>query len=116
MEADEVAPPSDFGTLLRDFRRAAGLTQEALAELAGLSARGVSDLERGLHRAPQRETLSRLARALGLDTAARQRLYELALPRTNTRRHSVTAEAAPNTSDQALMPVAGRDTLDTAPP
>ena len=37
-----------FGELLRRLRVAAGLTQEALAERAGLSARGLSDLERGV--------------------------------------------------------------------
>jgi predicted ATPase/transcriptional regulator with XRE-family HTH domain len=56
----------DFGTQLRRHRAAAGLTQEELAERAGLSARAISDLERGLSRAPQRYTLDRLAAALGL--------------------------------------------------
>src|SRR5262245_64442010 len=55
-----------FGAALRRHRRAAGLTQEALAEQAGVSARAVSDLERGLARAPHRDTLARLSDALGL--------------------------------------------------
>jgi DNA-binding XRE family transcriptional regulator len=38
---------SSFGELLRDHRRAAELTQEELAERAGVSVRTVSDLERG---------------------------------------------------------------------
>ena len=63
------AAPEPFGALLRRRRLAAGLTQEGLAERAGLSARGVSDLERGARRAPQRETVRRLARALGLRPA-----------------------------------------------
>jgi transcriptional regulator with XRE-family HTH domain len=54
------------GTLLRRFREAAGLSQEELAERAGLSARGVSDLERGLRRSPYPATLRRLALALEL--------------------------------------------------
>jgi len=41
---DESATLSE---LLRDYRLAAGLTQEALAEQSGLSARGIADLERG---------------------------------------------------------------------
>jgi hypothetical protein len=41
-----VDAPSSFGALLRGWRLAAGLTQEALAEQAGLSARGIADLER----------------------------------------------------------------------
>jgi non-specific serine/threonine protein kinase len=55
-----------FGAALRRHRLAAGLTQEALAERAGVSARAVSDLERGLARAPHRDTVARLGEALGL--------------------------------------------------
>jgi transcriptional regulator with XRE-family HTH domain len=57
--------------LLRRHRVAAGLTQEALAERAGLSLRGVSDLERGARRAPYHDTAVRLAEALGLLGAER---------------------------------------------
>ena len=55
-----------FGTLLRDRRLDAGLTQGALAERAGISARAVSDLERGINRAPRPDTLDLLAGALAL--------------------------------------------------
>lgn len=48
---------SGFGELLRRYRVAAGLTQEALAERAGVSTRGISDLERGAHGLPRRDTL-----------------------------------------------------------
>ena len=44
-----AASPS-FGDLLRRLRSAASLSQEELAERAGLSVRGISDLERGLRR------------------------------------------------------------------
>ena len=60
-----------FGDLLRHQRRAAGLSQEALAERAGISARGISDLERGVNRTPQRETVLLLAEALSLRGAER---------------------------------------------
>jgi transcriptional regulator with XRE-family HTH domain/DNA-binding CsgD family transcriptional regulator len=52
--------------MLRECRRAAGLTQEELAEAAGLSARSVGDLERGRRGRPQRRTVERLVSALGL--------------------------------------------------
>jgi non-specific serine/threonine protein kinase len=65
------AEPSSFGELLRQHRLAAGLTQEELAERAGLSARGVQDLERGLRRSPHPDTTRRLVEALGLDDAER---------------------------------------------
>ncbi|VVJ18913.1 Transcriptional regulator [Amycolatopsis camponoti] len=55
-----------FGTRLRRLRRAAELTQEALAEKSGLSGQAVGALERGDRRYPHRETLDRLADALGL--------------------------------------------------
>lgn len=58
--------PAPFGTLLRRHRRAAGLSQEALAELADLSSRGIQDLERGVNRAPRADSVERLAVALGL--------------------------------------------------
>jgi predicted ATPase/transcriptional regulator with XRE-family HTH domain len=58
-----------FGAMLRRYRLAAGLSQEALAQRAGLSARGISDLERGVRRSPQRETVRRLVAALDLTAA-----------------------------------------------
>src|SRR6186997_235789 len=58
-----------FGELLRRYRVAAGLTQEELAERAGLSARGISDLERGARELPRRDTLQLLLRTLELSQA-----------------------------------------------
>ena len=55
-----------FGALLKQHRRAANLTQEALAERAGASARSISDLERGLSRTPHPATVALLAQALSL--------------------------------------------------
>src|SRR5215469_16095091 len=56
-----------FADLLRRYRRAAGLTQGELAERAGLSVRGIADLERGARIAPRRDTLALLAQALDLE-------------------------------------------------
>ena len=64
--------PPTFGQLLKRYRIAAGLTQEALGERAGLSARGISDMERGLRRAPYRDSITRLAQALQLADADRR--------------------------------------------
>jgi transcriptional regulator with XRE-family HTH domain/tetratricopeptide (TPR) repeat protein len=61
----ERAVPA-FGALLRRYRLAAGLTQEELAERARMSARAISDLERGLARRPRKETVQLLADALRL--------------------------------------------------
>jgi tetratricopeptide (TPR) repeat protein/transcriptional regulator with XRE-family HTH domain len=65
MEA--VAEPLlSFAGLLRQFRTEARLTQEELAESAGLSPRSVSDLERGINRTARKDTAVLLADALGL--------------------------------------------------
>ena len=61
----ETPDPRTFADLLRLHRTAAGLTQEELAERAGLSPRGVLYLERG-GRQPYRDTVRRLADALAL--------------------------------------------------
>jgi non-specific serine/threonine protein kinase len=59
-----------FGGLLRMLRGEAGLTQEELAEAAGLSPRSVSDLERGINRTARKDTAVLPAGALGLDGRA----------------------------------------------
>jgi predicted ATPase len=87
-------PP--FGAALKRFRLAAGLTQEALAERARLSARAVSDLERGVARAPRPGTLALLARALRLDPAGRAALAAAAGP--------PTGEPVPTRSPHNLPP------------
>jgi tetratricopeptide (TPR) repeat protein/transcriptional regulator with XRE-family HTH domain len=60
-----------FGGLLRYYRLAAGLTQEALAERAGISERAVRDFERGTGRLPRYETLQLLLAALRLSAQER---------------------------------------------
>ena len=62
---------SQFGPLLRRFRVRAGLTQEALAERAGLGVRTVRRLETGDHTDPRMGTVDALAAALGLTPAER---------------------------------------------
>jgi transcriptional regulator with XRE-family HTH domain len=64
-----------FGALLRRYRVRAGLTQAALASEAGLSLRGISDLERGLRRVPYPTTVKRLVATLGLGVAEQAALW-----------------------------------------
>lgn len=66
--------------LVRHFRLAAGLSQEELAERSGLSARTVSDFERGLRTAPRPETIRMLAEGLGLSDSERASLIAAARP------------------------------------
>jgi predicted ATPase/DNA-binding XRE family transcriptional regulator len=69
-----------FGSVLKHFRVAAGLTHEALAERAGLGARTISDLERGVSRAPRADTLALLVEALDLSVEDRALLEAAARP------------------------------------
>ena len=78
MAGDPQSEPPHFGDLLRRHRIAANLTQEALAERAGLSARGISDLERGARSHPYRETLTMLVSALALSGAERAAFVQAA--------------------------------------
>ena len=90
-----------FGVALRQHRLSAGLTQEALAERAGVSAKAVSELERDLARTPRLDTVTLLADALGLDAEGRTRLLETARPRQ--------APATPfRTLPRPLTPLVGR--------
>ena len=73
-----------FGLLLRAHREAAGLTQEELAERSGLTAKGISALERGERRRPYPQTVRSLAEALALSDDERRRLIA-----------SVSREASP---------------------
>jgi predicted ATPase/DNA-binding XRE family transcriptional regulator len=73
-----------FGALLRRLRREAGLTQEELAERAGLSVRGISDLERGVNRTTRRDTARHFADALDLSGETRTRFLDAAWGRSTT--------------------------------
>ena len=71
---------ASFAALLKRQRLAAGLTQEALAERAGLSAKAVSDLERDPGRSPRLATVTLLADALGAGPEQRAELLAAARP------------------------------------
>ena len=86
---DVLTSPA-FGPLLQRYRLAAGLTQEALAERADVSVRAISDLERGVNRRPQHETLRRITAALRLPAADR-----MALALVAGRPGTATASAPP---------------------
>ena len=71
-----------FAGLLRQLRAQARLTQEELAEAAGLSPRSVSDLERGINRTARKDTAELLAAALGLAEPVRPVFVAAARGRT----------------------------------
>jgi predicted ATPase/DNA-binding XRE family transcriptional regulator len=67
-----------FGDHVRLHRRGAGMTQEELAERAGLSVRNIRGIEAGAHHVPRQETLGLLAEALMFEPAQRIELERLA--------------------------------------
>lgn len=77
---DRDGATAAFGTTLRRRRRALGLTQERLAEAAGLSSKFVAHLERA-ERQPTLWSLIRLGRALGIPAADLVAEVEQALTR-----------------------------------
>jgi len=95
MEATRYAV---FGAPLKRFRRAAGITQEELAERAGYSAVYVSMLERG-QRLPHPSTVESLADALDVST------HDRALLRNAARRDgaAVPSDPAGKVSPQLLV-------------
>ncbi|WAL64304.1 tetratricopeptide repeat protein [Amycolatopsis cynarae] len=95
---------STFGELVLRHRRAAGLTQAALAGAAGLSIRALSDLERGRSRAAQRRSARALADALALTGEDRAFFLEAARQGRQRAGTAVRASGAP----LALPPVVSR--------
>ena len=96
-----------FGTLLSQLREASGLTQEDLAARADLSAKGISDLERGARRRPHPHTVRSLADALELSEDERASLLA-AVPKRGD-----VADNAPTLTEAAVpvppAPLVGRE-------
>jgi predicted ATPase/transcriptional regulator with XRE-family HTH domain len=124
-QGDQFEHRAVLGAVVRQYRLAAGLTQEALAERAGLGVRTLQGLEEG-DNLPRRETLLRLAKALGLSTDETADLVDAAksvqlpgaepqlrlvspapsVPRQLTQRRSV--DQHPNNLPHQLTPFIGR--------
>jgi non-specific serine/threonine protein kinase len=106
--------------LLRRYRLAAGLTQEALAERAGLSVPGLSALESGKRQAPYRHTVAALVTALGLtssEAAALQAAVVRVRPQASTAPAPRGEDAAPDGTALTLLPEppAARSNLPVQP-
>jgi predicted ATPase/transcriptional regulator with XRE-family HTH domain len=99
-----AASPPDFGSIIRRCRLSIGLSQEELAERSSVSARAISDMERGLRKSPRPETLRLLADALALDADERALFF-------------TSAQAMPGDSAQSRQgDVSGRSGTSTALP
>ena len=84
-----------FGEQLRERRVANGLTLEALAETSGVSARTLSDIERGVSATPQRRTVEAIARGLTLEGDEAVAFVRLSRVRRQGTASAGSAAAAP---------------------
>lgn len=99
---------STLGSLLRELREGAGLSQEELAERAGLSPHAISALERGTRTRPYPHTLRSLATALDLTDDERAGLVA-AVPARSSRQAAATASVRPRDLPVPATPLVGRD-------
>jgi len=95
-----------FGDLLRRHRDSAGITQESLAEMSGLTPQAIGLIERGERRRPHRHTVQKLAKALAL-TGQDLARFESAAHGSSTRR----AKPSPSRRDVPVptTPLLGRE-------
>ncbi|WP_051789966.1 helix-turn-helix domain-containing protein [Streptomyces sp. NRRL S-1022] len=106
--------PGGFGARLLALRTGAGLSQEELAQTAGISVRALSDMERGRSRGPQRRTVHALVTALRLspqDARELERLASLGRPRRAPTTEVLPPVAVPDT----VAPTGAPDLLPRAP-
>jgi tetratricopeptide (TPR) repeat protein/transcriptional regulator with XRE-family HTH domain len=105
--AEESAPK--LGDLLRQLRIAADLTQEELAQAAGLSTRTISDMERGLTATARKDSVRLLADALRLSGAARENFEAVARGRARPASPVGTGAGATRTLPRDITSFTGRE-------
>jgi tetratricopeptide (TPR) repeat protein/transcriptional regulator with XRE-family HTH domain len=108
-----------FATVLRRLRARAELTQERLAEAAGLSPRAVSDLERGVVSIPHKDTVRQLADALQLEGSPRAAFESVARRRTRAdglaaASRTLPRDAASFTGREGELEELARTAIDAA--
>jgi tetratricopeptide (TPR) repeat protein/transcriptional regulator with XRE-family HTH domain len=96
-----------LGQLLRRYRDAARLTQAQLAARSGVSARTISDLERGLLRTPYRHTIDSLATALELTLPERTH-FEAAVRQQSSPQFATPRHTSPGQSRGVVTSLVGR--------
>ncbi len=92
--------PAAFGALLKHYRLAVSLTQEELAEAAGISTRAISNLERGVNPTARKDTVALLADALHLSGRERTAFARAARGQVRpagsmSARHNLPAPSTP---------------------
>src|SRR5215467_15740476 len=107
---EEMSGQKTFGGLVREYRQAANLTREKLAERSGLSVEGIGALERGDRRSPRPSTIEFLSEALRLDAEQKEQLIAAAHGSSVSEKLSVQAFELGSRSDVASS-VADAETL-----
>jgi len=102
---------SPFSTLLRRFRVRAGLSQEMLAERAGVSVKTVAALESGTRRSPYQGTVTRLADALRLPRKTRETLAAAAIRPHRPRTVADVSDSARHNLPPQVSSLVGRADL-----
>jgi predicted ATPase/DNA-binding XRE family transcriptional regulator len=98
-----------FGDRLRQLRESAGLTQEELASRAGLTAKGISALERGERKRPYPHTVRSLADALDLSGEERASFVNSAPSRSASEVPAMPAEPVLAALPVPPTPLVGRE-------
>ena len=104
-----------FAARLRALRERAGLTQEELAERAGLTPHAVSALERGARTRPYPHTVRQLAAALGVGEEERA-LLVASVPSRRGPRAVPGRRARPARSRRGAPTAPARPRLRRLPP
>src|SRR5689334_12726304 len=99
---------TSFSALLKRYRQAAALSQEALAAKAGLSTRAISDLERGIYQSPRYDTLRLLLDALALPEPQQALLRAAARPELTAAQEDAPSVSAGTALPLAPTPLIGR--------
>ncbi len=104
----DLEQQSAFGDMLRRYRLLAGLTQEELAEQAGVSERSINGMERGLGHVPRKDTVRLLADALRLPSPDRS-AFEVVARRRNLLSVHTAPSQAPSSLPLPPTPLIGRE-------
>lgn len=94
-----------FGQLVRAHRQRQALTQQELAEKAGLGARSIRKLETGRIQAPRPATVRLLADAFGLTGAERDRFCQRAAGAATGQPLTTTVPVPPDVAGRIERPV-----------
>src|SRR5687768_8443934 len=103
-----------FATLLHRYRKAAGLTQQDLADRSGTSLAAIGALERGVRKYPRPETITALAHALRLRPEDRQALTQAARRKGKPAAHRDNSASGTASGGPAGPGGAGPGSADTA--